>query len=128
MSISGRLAVRGVIVGVAVIVGGIIHFTNKNSSSGEYRKRSHQLVSSVEGYSASPDYYDWLVDEAHDAVFDGAYHTERRGRYSEKTWVDRNQYLDEMFSYMIEQAKTDKATSVAESLQKYASTHTHASR
>lgn len=128
MSLSSRLAVRGTIVGVVLIVGAVIRFSNKSSSSEDYRRRSHQIVAGLDGYSASPDYFDWLVDDAHDAVFDGSYHSERRGRYSERTWVDRNQYVDELFIHMIEQAKADRAATVVASLEKYASVNTHAGR
>lgn len=120
-----RFAIRAAIAAVAAIIGGIIHFSNKSSSSDEFRRKSHKIVATVDGYSVKPDYYDWLCDEAHDEVFDGAYHSERRGRYGEKSWVDRSQYLDELFEQMIVLAQNDKAAAVVESLEKFRAAHSH---
>jgi hypothetical protein len=119
MSLSSRIAIRGTITGVAAVVAAVVHFSNKSSSSDTYRKQAHRMVETFDGYATAPDYYNWLADEAHDAVFDDSYHTEHHGRYSEKTWVDRNQYIEELLDYMYTQAKTDKAVAVIQSIEKY---------
>src|SRR5437868_3119415 len=120
-----RIAIRAGIACVAALVAGIVHFTNKSSSSDQFRHKSHVMIRTVQGYDVKPDYYDWLVDEAHDEVFDESYHTERRGRYSEKAWVDRNEYLDSLFASMITLAEHDNATGVVESLKKFQGEHSH---
>ena len=119
MSVSSRIVIRGAIAGIAATIAAIVHFSNKSSSSETYRKQAHRMVETLDGYSTAPDYYNWLADEAHDAVFDVSYHTERHGRYSEKTWVDRGQYMEELLAYMLTPAKTDTAVAVVQSIEKY---------
>ena len=120
-----RFAVRGACAAGGLIVFAIYHFANKSSSSQDYRRQAHRIVASLGGYAAKPDYYDWLADEGHDQVFDGAYHTEQRGRYGEKAWVDRDEYLDELFAWMIQQAKTDRADGIVDELTAYRNQHWH---
>jgi len=120
-----RFALRGALALVGLLVFGIIHFTNKSSASDEYRRQAHKIIAQVDGYSSKPDYYDWLADEGHDKVFGDAYYTEHRGRYGETAHVDRDQYLDELFEWMIDQAKSDNATAVADALTKFRSEHWH---
>lgn len=121
-------AIRGGIGLIAVVGFLVFHFMNKSSASGDYRRRAHAIIVQIDGYSAKPDYFDWLADEGHDKVFDGAYRTERRGRYSEKAWVDQGQYMDELFDWMIAQARTDNAPAVVEALTKYHNEHPYAGR
>lgn len=106
-------------VGVVVLVVALgVGFAKRNSSSDEYRRKAHRLVAAADGYGEKPDYYDWLVDDAHDKVFGGAYHTERRSRYSSKSWVDPDEYYTGLFDCMIDQASADKATGVVACLKK----------
>jgi hypothetical protein len=120
-----RFAVRGVIALVGLIVYGIIHFSNKSSAGDQTLHQAHRLVAQVEGYGDKPDYYDWLVDTGHDKVFGDAYYTESHGRYSETARVDKNQYYDELFEWMINQAKTDNAGGVADALARFREQHWH---
>ncbi len=120
-----RYAVRGACAAIGLISFMIYHVVHKSSSSQEYRRQAHTIVASLEGYTSKPDYYDWLADSGHDAVFNGAFHTEHRGRYGEKAWVDRDEYLDDLFAWMIEQATADHAPGVVDDLTKYRDQHWH---
>jgi len=110
----------GVVVLIMVWAGA---FMRRGSAGEEYRVLSHQIITKVDGYSVKPDYYDWLVDEGHDTVFNDSFKMESRSRRRVQTWVDEDQYMDDLFAWMITQATTDRATGVAAALEKYRSEH-----
>jgi hypothetical protein len=113
-----RYTVRMVGAVVGLIILGVVYWSRKSASSEDFRKQAHVLVAKADGYAARPDYYDWLVDTAHDEVFSGAYHVEFRGRYSQKAHVDRGAYMQGLFESMLEHAKEDKAQGVVDAITK----------
>lgn len=104
---------------VVLIIAWAAFFLRRGSAGEEYRKLSHEMIAQVEGYSSKPDYYDWLVDQGHDTVFNDSYKVERRGRRSVRGTVDEAQYLDDLFTWMINEARTDNAAAVAAALEKF---------
>jgi hypothetical protein len=117
-----NIGLRLGIGGVAACIGLGIKFMHRSSAGDEYRKVAHKIVAHVDGYSAKPDYYDWLVDEAHDHVFNDAYNMDY-SRYRDRSWVDGDKYVEDLFSWMIDAANNDNAKGVADSLAKYRNDH-----
>jgi hypothetical protein len=91
----------------------------KDHTSDEYRKVAHEMTRHIEGYKDKPDYYDWLVDAAHDEVFSSAFHSEMHGRRRIETWVDDDQYFHELLMAMQRKAGEDHAAHVAEVINKF---------
>jgi hypothetical protein len=58
-----RGVIRIVIVLVVAALGFGFKFLRRDNAGADFRKAAHRMVSRVEGYTAKPDYYDWLVDE-----------------------------------------------------------------
>jgi hypothetical protein len=114
-----RFAWRAGLGVVALIIGLGIAYYHRGSANDDFRKQAHKLIARVEGYSARPDYYDYLVDEAHDEVFNDAYHMEVSRRGGDRSWVDRGQYEHDLFAAMIRRAGDDHATGVVEALTKF---------
>ena len=113
-----RGVIRIVIVLVVAALGFGFKFLRRDNSGADFRKAAHRMVSRVEGYTAKPDYYDWLVDEGHDHCFNNAYHMDY-SRRRDDSWVDDGQYIEDLFRWMINQANEDHATQVAAALTKY---------
>lgn len=106
---------------VALIVGLIVMHVHKGASSDSHLKAAHAMIKQVDGYDTKPDYYDWLVEDAHEHCFGDSYHMESRGRYgtSDASWFDSAQYKQDLFDYMINQAKSDHAPQVADALERF---------
>ncbi len=92
-----NLGLRFGIGGVALLIGLGLKFMHRSSTGEDFRKAAHRMVHKVEGYSVKPDYYDWLVDEGHDHVFNESYHMDY-SRYGDKSWVDGDQYMESLFA------------------------------
>lgn len=115
----------GVRIGAGVVVAVValgVKFMHRSSAGEEYRKVAHHVVAQVAGYSTKPDYYDWLVDEAHDHVFNDSYHMDTSRRH-DRSWVDDGKYMEDLFTYMIDQANGDNAAQVGTALATYRSDH-----
>jgi hypothetical protein len=108
----------GLFVLVVFLFGGYFMIFLKRGTAGhEYRLAAREMIAQVEGYSQRQDYYDWLVDYAHDHVFNNAFKMESRGRRRVETWVDEGKYFDDLLQFMIEHARQDNAFGVVKALQ-----------
>lgn len=112
-----RWAWRGAICAAAVMVGIGAKLMNRSSAGEEFREAAHRMVAQVEGYAANKEYYDRLVDDAHDAVFNSHYHMDF-SRHHDKSWVDAKRYFEDLFDRMIGAANADEAPHIAEALVK----------
>jgi hypothetical protein len=119
---SRYLMIRLALVPVVLVIGYIAMYTRRDHASEDERKVSHRLVMNVEGYESGREYYDQLVNDAHDQCFEQCYHLEGTGRH-DTSWFDRDEYRRELFRLMIEQAHGDKATGVEAALIKYKNEH-----
>jgi hypothetical protein len=115
-----RFLLRAVIGAVLLVVATGAAFLKRSSAGEEYRKVAHKIVAQIDGYSAKPDYYDWLADWAHDKVFNESYHMAVPSRYSrDHSYVDDDKYISLLLETMIEEARTDNAVQVAEAVEKF---------
>ena len=121
-----RLGLRLVLIPVVLLIGYGTFYMNRSKAGVEHRKAAHEMIRQVEGYAGKAEYYDWLVDDAHDHVFNESYHSELVGRRRTRTWIDEGQYSDDLFEWMIRQAKDDKAYPVAAALEKFRAEHSGA--
>lgn len=117
-----RLTIRIVAVVIGLCVAGYVGMSRKGDASKKTLAAAHRLVAKVDGYADKPDYYDWLVDAAHEAVFDESFHADY-SKYHNNSWVDGDKYLEELFAWMINQANEDHAAAVVEALTKYRDSH-----
>ena len=113
---------RLALIPVGLAIGYFAMNMRRDHVSEDERKVSHRLVATIDGYATGKDYYDQLVDDAHDQCFEQCYHMEGTGRH-DPSWLDRTEYRHELFKLMIQQAKDDKATGVAMALEKYRVEH-----
>lgn len=109
------------VIGVVVVL--VVVFVGRSISIGEaggkMKKQALEMVQHVEGFNDRPDYYYWLVDMGHDAVFDDCREVVRTGRRSRRVVVDEEKYYHSLLTWMMTQAGKDNATHVAAALQKF---------
>ena len=72
-----RFALRGVIALVLVLTAVFVRYRTRSALSDQSLQQAHKLIAQVPGYTEKPEYYDWLVEEAHQTVFANAYYTQR---------------------------------------------------
>jgi hypothetical protein len=114
----------GLGVGLVVLAIGYFSLFMKQESAGEeYRAAMHEMIQSVDGYSSRPEYFQFLVDYAHDEVFSDSFVKEPRGRRRVETWVDEERYFHDLCMKMMERASEDRATHVVAALQKFKAEH-----
>jgi hypothetical protein len=114
-----RYTIRIIAAVVALAIGGLVAVQRKGNASEQFRTLAHAMVAHVDGYAGARDYYDSLVDQAHDEVFSDAYH-DRSTRYSgDRSWVDGDKYLEDLLAAMIRLANQDNAPHVAAALTRY---------
>lgn len=113
------------------IVGGLVVFAalfgvrycngteRRNDVSKEVLVAAQQMVREMPGYKDDPSYLDWLVTRGHSEVFNNSYtiDTSRRRYSSGGDQMDLGKYEEDLFTWMIDRAKSDQRTKIAEHLQ-----------
>ena len=80
------------------------------------REELHQMP----GYEVDPGYIDWVAGAGHQAVFSDSYNIDIGSRYrAGHDSMDLDQYFEDVFRWMINQANQDQRKKVAEAMQKY---------
>lgn len=113
--------VGGILVGVvAISVKFCMGKERREDASKQVLVQAQQMVREVPGYDKDPNYMEWLVKEGHTQVFTEAYHIDIGSRYQAgHDTMDLGKYEEDLFRWMIDRAKTDGRTTVADSLTKY---------
>jgi hypothetical protein len=115
------------------IVGGLVVFAaifgvrycngteRRNDASKEVLVAAQEMIKDVPGYQDDPAYFDWLVSRGHSEVFSESYTIDAgRRRYSSGgDQLDFGKYENDLFTWMIDRAKTDQRTKIAEHLQAF---------
>ncbi|MEX2218302.1 MAG: hypothetical protein WD749_06035 [Phycisphaerales bacterium] len=114
-------------IGVGLLVFAIgmgVLFYRRGEAGESYREAAREMIREVQGYSARAEYYDYLVDAAHDQVFNDATEIQPGGRRGRgKVVIDEEKYIRTLFDEMIRMANDERATGVADALAKYRLEH-----
>jgi len=108
-------SVKGVLIGLAIF-GGFLgyRFYNKSAAGKEARAAIQSWVADAPGYKENQEYFDSLVDSAHEAAFSASYSMGGRRRGSS---FDVKEYGASVFSHMKAKAEMDGRPEVASSIQ-----------
>ena len=112
---SGR-SIGGIIL-TLVIVGGIVgyKFYGKSSAGNHARDAMHSYITRAEGYDQNREYIDHIFEMAHQEAFEDSY---RMGSRRRSATFNDEQYAEEVFQIMIQQARRDGSTHIADALVK----------
>ena len=110
-------SVGGTIVLMVVIVVGIaMRYERKSEAGSEVKAEVRQLLTRAEGFDKYTDYFDSLLEVAHEEAFDAAYHM-GYGRHARST-MDTGLYIQTVFPLMIERANSEGATHIGAAIDK----------
>lgn len=108
-----------VVIVLALAVGIGSRMWASSSASADYKKEAVALMQHVEGYSANPDYFNWLAEFAHEVVFDDCCEYERTGRRSRRLVVDEEKYYHAVLTEAMMQAGRDNSPHISNALQTF---------
>ncbi len=105
---------------VGLILLGIIGIgtLRKGGVGNDARAMAHEIVAEADCYEANKEYMDWLVDNAHDEVFDKSWKREYKSRRRSSSYLDGDVYVEKLFEHMIATAKIGNAKQVVASLER----------
>jgi hypothetical protein len=106
--------VIALLIGVGILFG--VRFYNKGDTGQKLLYEAKAFVAEADKYDEFREYFDWLVETAHEDVFNDSYHM-GMGRRS-RSWVDTDKYSEDLFNRMIELARENDYPDVADSLER----------
>lgn len=110
---------RLVIALVVISAGAVGWYVSRGNAGAEVFKVAQEVVAHADGYKENKEFFDWLVKDAHEGVFNDSYHGATRSRGTRQAaWVEFDKYIDDLFARMISNAKDQSATGVATALEK----------
>ena len=114
-----RLVYRLIAIILVASVAFGIKFYKRGNTGEQYLREARIVVAKADKYNQYREQFDWLVNTAHEDVFNDSYHMDFSRRHDD-SWVDDEKYFDDLFTRMIELARNNSYYEVADSLERLA--------
>jgi hypothetical protein len=105
-----------IVLVIVVLVGIAMRYEHKSEAGSKMKAEVRAVLMHADGFAKNTDYFDSLLDVAHDEAFEAAYHM-GYGRYQRST-LNTDLYVEKVFSLMIERANSEGATHIGAAIDK----------
>lgn len=102
---------------VILIIAFAAKFYKRDNMGDKYLAQARQRVMQADKYNEYREQFNWLVETAHEEVFNDSYTMDLSTR-RDHSFVDTGKYYKDLFDRMIELAKSNNYYEVADSLER----------